>query len=201
MSDMHTGDAGTARRRALAVRLGLAAALVTALAASVLLAPYRAASRLQAAAQAGDAARLHDLVDYSAYRASLERLAHARIERAAAGEDRLENPYQVFGTTMAVVYALTAADRLVESAVSPAGIATLLRGEPPADPAGDAAAAPRATDPRSAGGSRVRVVRYESPSRFVARFVGADGVAAPLTLVWQRSRTTWRLSEVRLEGC
>ncbi|HEX8431940.1 MAG TPA: DUF2939 domain-containing protein, partial [Longimicrobium sp.] len=88
--------------------------------------PHLALRRLQAAAESGDDAALREMVDFPAVRASLKE----EVRGAIADEmerDGKRSAFSAFGAALAGMMV----DPLVDSFVTPAGIAAAARGERP----------------------------------------------------------------------
>lgn len=149
--------------------------------------PHLAVRRLQLAAESGDRAALEELVDFPAVRASLkDELREALAGRVAKESER--NPFAAFGAALAGVVL----DPLVDSFVTPSGIAAAVRGERP-----------------SLGGSGERAEReakkleisrgYEGAGSFVLHFRDRESGAERMSLVMRRDGlAAWKLSAIHL---
>ncbi|HEX8697177.1 MAG TPA: DUF2939 domain-containing protein [Longimicrobium sp.] len=150
--------------------------------------PYLALQRLQDAAEAGDVETMNELVDFPALRQSVKTGVSTAVARGIGDEG---NPLARVGGMLAG----TLAAPLVNTFVSPEGIAALTQGRRP-DQGG-----------RSGDGDddRVKVEGidvergYESMDRFVVRFVDEESGKERVSLVMRREGIAgWKLSGVRL---
>lgn len=155
--------------------------------------PFMTVNAIREAIAAEDTAALQSHVDFPAVRSSL----HAQVEDAIArkaGVDVQRNPLGA----IALGLANTAAGGLVDALATPAGIGAVLQGrgllhrisgggvraddtyahQPPPDPLRDAK------------------YRFESPSRFTATVLTADG--DPVVFVLKREGLRWKLADIRL---
>jgi DUF2939 family protein len=150
--------------------------------------PYLALQKLQRAAEAGDVETMNELVDFPALRQSVKTGVSTAVAHEIGDDD---NPLARVGGMLAG----TLAAPLVNTFVSPEGIAALTQGRRP-DRDGDA---------RGGDGDRVKVEGidvergYESVDRFVVRFVDEESGKERVSLVMRREGIAgWKLSGVRL---
>jgi hypothetical protein len=94
--------------------------------------PYIALSRLRAAADARDAAKLNDYVDYPALRASLKEQAGEMVQRRI-GAQHSNNPLLLFGAAIGTALI----SPIVDAYATPEGVAALLNGMPPSGKPGE----------------------------------------------------------------
>lgn len=155
--------------------------------------PFLTVNAIREAIAAEDTAALQEHVDFVAVRSSLRAQVEDTIARKA-GVDAQRNP---FGA-LALGLANTAAGGIVDALATPAGIGAVLQGrglfhrlsgggvrdddtyahQPPPDPLRDAK------------------YRFESPSRFTATVLTADG--DPVVFVLRREGLRWKLADIRL---
>jgi len=163
-----------------------------ALAAWVAAGPWLAVRGIERALEARDVAALERHVDFPRLRANLKAQLDDRLVRAA-GDEVAANPFGAIALAAAGGMTGMAVDLLA----TPAGIAGLLQGHAVWQRArgrtlgGDAWAATEPARPL-----RDARLRYESPSRFTATVVHADGRSTVFVL--QRQGLRWRLVDVRL---
>ena len=109
----------------------IAGALLVAFAAAYFGSPYFAARTLREAARSVDAAAIDAGVDFPAVRDSLKSQLNAAIARKMAADPNMKsNPFAGLGMMMAPAIV----DRMVDSFVTPDGIAALARGQKPNAP-------------------------------------------------------------------
>jgi len=149
--------------------------------------PYLAMSRLQKAAKAGDTEALNELVDFPALRESVKTNVRSAVENSVS---RSHNPIAVLGGLLAGAVA----SPIVDTFVTPSGIAALTEGERPGS---------RHEGADSAARVRVRNVKvkrgYESLDLFVVHFVEKDSGKERLALLLHRDGLThWKLTGIRL---
>lgn len=155
---------------------------VAAMAAWLWITPARAVDRLREAARIGDVETLDEVVDFQAVRTNLKSdLNGSLAERTRRSEGLLATLGATFGG--AVV------NGLVDTFVSPAGVASIAYGRRPDRDTGEPvhAAAPR--------------IDRKSLNTFVARF--ADDGEIPedhVALEFSRAGLEWRLTRVLLPG-
>jgi hypothetical protein len=149
--------------------------------------PYLALRQLQKAAEAGDVETMNELVDFPALRESVKTGVSTAVAREIGDQG---NPLARVGGMIAG----TLAAPLVNTFVSPEGIAALTRGRRP-DRDGQS----------GDDGGRVEVEGidvergYESVDRFVVRFVDEESGRERVSLVMRREGIAgWKLSGVRL---
>lgn len=155
--------------------------------------PYLAIHGIRQAIADRDIQRLERYVDYPTLRANVKAQVEDRMAREIG---RRLGDQTVGGIASGLVGALS--DSAVDAMVSPAGIAVLLQGRAliqrasgDVDPEGGLAAGPAPYDPL-----KDAKTRFESPSRFLATVLSADG--SPVVFVFERQGLRWRLNDIRL---
>lgn len=149
--------------------------------------PHLAVKRMQEAAKAGDHQALARLVDFPAVRASVKAEVREAVSREF-GEER--NPLASFGAALAGMVV----EPLVDSFVTPQGIASAVRGERPSLGSGEGRVEKEAKDLVVARG-------YEGSDTFVLRFRDRDDGSERMALVMRRHGIAeWKLAAIRLPG-
>ena len=149
--------------------------------------PYLAMNRLQKAAEQGDTEALNELVDFPAFRESVKQGVSTAVARQIDDES---NPLARLGGWIAG----RLSSPLVDTFVSPEGIAALSRGERPGDDSADRAGddGVRAPDVKIRRG-------YDGFDRFVVHFHDREDGQEKVALVWKREGIAgWRLTGIRL---
>ena len=149
--------------------------------------PYLAMNRLQKAAKEGDTEALNELVDFPALRESVKTNVRSAVENSVG---RSHNPLAVLGGILAGAVA----SPLVDTFVTPSGIAALTEGERPGQHRDGG-------DPN--GGVRVKNVKvergYESLDQFVVHFKDRTDGKEKMALVMHRDGLFhWKLTGIRL---
>ncbi len=173
--------------------IALFVVVVLALVGWIAAGPFLTVNAIREAVAAEDTAALQEHVDFPAVRSSLRAQVEDTVARNA-GIDAERNPLGA----LALGLANRAAGGVVDVLATPAGIGAILQGRgvlhrlsgggvskddpyahsPPADPLRDAK------------------YRFESPSRFTATVLTADG--DPVVFVLTRDGLSWKLSDIRL---
>jgi hypothetical protein len=91
--------------------------------------PYYTLLELASAARSGDAASIKELVDWERVRLSLKAQLQAHLETTTkrAEQQAFAKEYPAFAT-LGNVLALSIADRLIDTLITPQGLANLLKG-------------------------------------------------------------------------
>jgi hypothetical protein len=155
--------------------------------------PFLTIHAIRGAIQAQDAAELSEHVDVPAVRTSLKQQIDDYVVRRA-GADAQSSLLGSIGLRMAS----GATSGLVDAAATPLGLAAVLEGRNFWHRLDGSRESPQA--PYSAAGPRDPLegasYRYESPSRFTATILNADG--DPVVFVLTRRGLDWKVSDVRL---
>lgn len=148
--------------------------------------PYVAYRNLTRAADRGDVEALNELVDFPALRTSFKENLKTAVAREISADG--DNPLAAMGGALAGM--LTS--RVVDAAVTPAGIAALTRGNDPTekDGRGDA-------DAERENDSVERDRRYEGLNRFAVRYLDKETGGEQFALILRRDGLGWKLSGVR----
>ncbi|HEX5872839.1 MAG TPA: DUF2939 domain-containing protein [Longimicrobium sp.] len=146
--------------------------------------PYMAVNKLQAAAEAGDAEALNEMVDFPALRLSI------KSEIQGAASRGIQRDGGVFAALGAAAVGMIA-EPAVNAAVTPQGISLLMKGRSPGD------------DEEKSGDEDnwrddVKIKRrWESADKFVIHYSDRASGDERMTLVMRRDGLKWRLSGIR----
>ncbi|QSX77442.1 DUF2939 domain-containing protein [Agrilutibacter solisilvae] len=154
--------------------------------------PFMTINDIRQAIQAQDAAAISRHVDFPAIRQSLKAQVEDYVVRRAGPEAQSS----LLGS-IALRMASGATGGLVDAAATPAGLAALLEGRNfwhrlDGSRSGQDAITPEPPHDPLAGAH----YRFESPSRFTATVMNADG--DPVIFVLTRQGFTWKVTDVRL---
>ena len=158
--------------------------------------PYIALHQLKSAAQNSDTEELAELVDFPAVRESVKEALKVSVMREMKKIG--DNPFAALGMLMAN----TMIDPMVESFVSPSGIAALSEGRRPAKGGGghtgENLEGVPAESTRAEGSGPDVQMGYEGLSKFTVRFREKQSGEDAIILVMRRQGLSWRLTSVRL---
>ncbi len=158
--------------------------------------PYLALQQLKTAAQNSDTEELTELVDFPAVRESVKEALKASVMREMKKME--DNPFAALGMLMADAMI----DPMVESFVSPNGIAALSEGQRPAKgnmSATDENFGKVPSQPIQAENSGADVLMgYEGLSKFTVRFREKESGKDEIILVMKRSGLSWKLTSIRM---
>ncbi|MBU9889774.1 MAG: DUF2939 domain-containing protein, partial [Candidatus Omnitrophica bacterium] len=90
-------------------------------------APYLAVYNLHRAVEAKDADAMSDYIDFSSTRESIKAQLNAQITKEMAKTQNDDNPFAGLG----MAFAMSFINPMIDSFVSPEGIAALMKGEKP----------------------------------------------------------------------
>ncbi len=186
MDDFYENHPSEARKLALYV---LATIRFLLLCGWVYALPYLTMYSIRDAAQSGDLDRLEDLVDFTSLRQSIkETLRVNMIKKAGVIEG--QDPFD------AVVFTMTGAviDPIVDTAVTPNGIAAMIRGEKPTE---SKPSTTRETGDIKDGWSNARM-DYVGLSKFVVRFQDKSTGEDAIVLMLKRQNFGWQLTNFRM---
>lgn len=166
-------------------------ALVLALAAAYFASPLGALYALKSAVQSGSKDRLDALVDFPAVRDDLKSQINARIAQAVNEPDMKDNPF----AGLAALVAPAIVGRMVDMAVTPDGISTLIR-DGKIEQASDQS---RPVSRPTGGDPTVRRIGYLTLDRFKVSLDSAGTPPASMSLVLERRGViTWKLIKIEL---
>lgn len=149
-------------------------------------APYLAYRKLTRAADRGDVEALNEVVDFPALRTSFKDNLRTAVAREISAD--ADNPFAAMGGALAGM--LTS--RVVDAAVTPAGIAALTRGNDPTD------GGTRGKDDGERENSNVeREKRYEGLNRFAVRYMDRASGGEQFALILRRDGLGWKLTGIR----
>lgn len=146
--------------------------------------PYVAYRQLTRAADRGDVQALNEVVDFPALRASFKENVKTAVAREISPDEG--NAFAAVGGVLAGALV----GRVVDAAVTPAGIAALTRGNDPTDGEGRGA-----RDGENPGLERDR--RYEGVNRFAVRHLDRETGEERFALLLHRDGLGWKLSGIR----
>lgn len=184
--------------------VGVLIAIVVAIGVAAYASPYRAVKQLREAAEAGDRDRLEELVDFAALRDSVKAEVSAAFV-APAMDKAKDSPYAGLGAVLAGAMI----GPMVDSMVTPAGVAAMVQqGRPRPVPSGSSAPMPSAPPstpgpmPANASPDRPKpTMGYTAMNRFVVSFPipreGAAGEDAFRLIFLRDGIFGWKLSQVR----
>lgn len=147
--------------------------------------PYLALNKLQAAAEAGDAQALNEMVDFPALRSSIKNEVQGAVSRG------IQKDGGVFAAAAAAVSGVIV-EPVVNAAVTPQGISLLMKGERPTG--GDA----EDREDDDSWRENIKIGRrYEAADRFVVEYRDRRSGDERISLVMHRDGLRWRLAGVR----
>lgn len=169
--------------------------------------PYIALSRLRAAADARDAIKLSEYVDYPALRVSLKEQAGEMVQRRI-GAQHSNNPLLLFGAAIGTALITP----IVDAYATPEGVAALLNGMPPSGKPGETpppvsnggptpASAQPSAPPASAGNEQAHpqtTAGYRSPNEFVVTWQQSANGERYAAVLRRYGLFSWKLAGVEL---
>ena len=171
------------RMKRIIITLGIALVLLG-FAAYLAASPYLALYKLKSGVEARDAEAVAECVDFPALRQNLKDQLQAALSKRI---DSQQSPLGALAASLAV----SAADPLVDSLISPEGLARLMAGQKP----------PLASSEPSTPASPVKnlledaTFGYESLDEFVVSVPSAGGA---IRFVLTRSGLSWKLSRIEI---
>lgn len=145
--------------------------------------PYMAVNKLQAAAEAGDAQALNEMVDFPALRTSIKSEVQGSVAR---GIQKDGGPFAALGAAVTGVIV----EPVVNAAVTPEGIGMLMKGRTPTDDED------RGDDENWRERTRI-ARRWEAADKFIIQYSDRESGDQQIALVMRRDGLRWRLSGVR----
>jgi hypothetical protein len=171
------------------VILILIAALGMALLGYVAAGPFIAMHQIKSAMKQQDSEKLSSYIDFPSLRANLKEKFNASFMKLAA-VDLKDNPFQA----LAMAFASKLVEGMVDSAVTPAGLANLMAGEKPQQV--ERGVATQASDEQKPEPFNNAHYTYDSPSKFSARI--KLGESDEICFVFTRNDLSWKLSNILL---
>ncbi|HEX8392184.1 MAG TPA: DUF2939 domain-containing protein [Longimicrobium sp.] len=156
--------------------------------------PHLALRSVQAAAEAGDAQRLNELVDFPALRLSLKDNVRSAVSHQVAGRA---------GSRVGALTGFAAgalAGPVVDRALTPSGIAALMQGTAPGGRGKPRGGNKDGEDDKPNRANLTIERGYAGPNRFEVRYVDRNSGAERLALIMHRDGLGWKLASVRLPG-
>lgn len=181
---------------------GLAIGAVILAALWYVLSPFQAFAALAEAARVGDRDKLEAGVDFPAVREGLKDQLNARLTTALSTDSSLsKGPFGALGALLGP----TVVDQVVDAAVTPDGVAAIIRsGKAPLSDVtpGKAALPPPPEEvapppPESAPKKKTRFA-YADLNHVRATTVSNDSAQTPLTWVLERRGLGWKLVRIEL---
>ena len=149
--------------------------------------PHLAVSQMKSAAEAKDAAKLSDYVNFPALKESLKASFNAKLASGVTKE-KDTNPFAALGALMAAALI----NPMVDALVTPENLAMMMKGEKPLPTKSTEQTTPSDSDADTS-------MFYESFDRFVVTVKIKDTAEEPYGLVFSREGMfSWKLSALRL---
>jgi hypothetical protein len=183
----HKGD-GPVRRTTFA----LIAVLIAAVGGYVAAGPFITLHGMKVAIKSHDSERLSGYIDFPMLRSNLKEQLNAAVMKESTSQMR-DNPFAILG--MAVASKL--AESLVETAVTPSGLANLMQGRKPASApiaATPASANSLSTTPESVEPFRNARYTFDNTERFSAWVKNENG--EEIRFVLSRIGFSWKLTNI-----
>ena len=156
-------------------------------------APHRTLIKIREAAQKGDKEALRELIDFPSVREGIKEHANAYMMKNM--EDRLRNnPFASFGMMLIPTFV----DRMVDSYVTPSGIASVTKGIKLDNKSQDKNQNTDNTEADSDGNNIVRTNKYNGTSRFTATMCNKVNKEMCISLVLRREGFNWKLTSIIL---
>lgn len=150
-------------------------------------APYLAVSGMKSAAEAKDAVKLSDYVNFPALKESLKASFNAKLTSDVVKE-KDGNPFAALGATLAAAFI----NQMIDAFVTPESLAMMMRGDKPQS-------AKNIEKTKFLDSNVDTSMTYESFDRFVVTVKKKGTTEEPLGLVFNRDGMfSWKLSAVRL---
>jgi hypothetical protein len=149
--------------------------------------PHLAVSGMKSAAEAKDAAKLSDYVNFPSLKESLKASFNAKLGSEVAKE-KDGNPFAALGAAMAAAFI----NPMIDALVTPESLAMMMKGEKPQP-------AEKAEQTKPTDSDADTSMSYESFDRFVVTVKKRGSTDEPLGLVFNRDGMfSWKLSALRL---
>ena len=148
--------------------------------------PHLAVSGMRSAAEAKDAAKLSDYVNFPAVKESLKASLNAKLATQVSKEQD-GNPFAALGAAMAAALI----NPMIDALITPEGLAMMMKGDKPRPGVN--------TEQQHADSNAETSMSYESFDRFVVTVKKKDATEEPLGFVFNREGMfSWKLSALRL---
>lgn len=161
--------------------------------------PYWTVRQLREAAEARDADRMSDFVDFPSLRESIKAELQASVVMPMLNDPKMkDNPFAGLGAMLAGAML----GPMIDSMISPAGLAAMLKQGPPSKPSEVMSKPPAVDGAAPARGAVDEAVRstYSGLNRFVVAYARPDEPIdrAPALIFRRDGLFSWKLSKVRL---
>lgn len=158
--------------------------------------PHLAVSAMKSAAEAKDAAKLSDYVNFPAVKDSLKASFNAKL--ASEVPKNNGNPFGALGAALAVAFI----NPMIDALVTPESLAMMMKGEKP-KPANNSVQSPSPESEivasKSSESDDDTSMSYENFDRFVVTVKKKGSTEEPVGLVFNRDGIfSWKLSALRL---
>jgi len=157
-------------------------------------APHRTLDNIKLMAEKGDSEGLRELIDFPSVREGMKEQLNAYMLKQMATELK-GNPFAAFG----MMFAGALVDRVVDSFVTPTGIASFSKGIKPKinNPSinqndNNESKADNASD------NIIRTNKYEGTSKFIVSFSNRNDKSKTISLILRRQGITWKLTSIVL---
>ena len=154
--------------------------------------PHRTLIKIREAAQKGDKEELRELVDFPSVREGMKEQLNASMLKRMAVELK-DNPFAPMG----IMFVGALVDRMVDSFVTPSGIASFSKGIKP-DVLEKSNAQNDNTEKNNAERNIVRTNKYDGFSRFTVSFCHKDEKEFCISLKLRRDGFNWKLTSIIL---
>jgi len=173
------------------ILIGITATVVVGISAYAL-SPFLAFNNLKDAAKTGDRDRLEEFVDFPAVRENLKSQIAASLMKSISADPKMrDNPFAAMGALLVP----TITDRMVDSIVTPDGIAVMLSQGKVSEPGGE----PSTESVRTKGASNLETaLSYKTLDRFHADIQRRDKPDITLALTLER-RGWFRWKLIRID--
>lgn len=168
-------------KKALLLVAGLAILVVGFIASG----PFIAIHDISGAIKGGDSERLSGHVDFIALRASVKEQLNARVMKKATAPE--SNPFAALGMALASNFI----DRMVDSFITPTGLANIMAGHEPQQPQQSGASSESSANAQPFQNARYT---YDGLSKFSAWVKNRKG--EEVRFVFTRNLLTWKLSNI-----
>jgi len=154
--------------------------------------PYLAVRGMKKAVEDRDAVALADYVNFPALKESLKASFTAQMVKST-GEELKDNPFAALGVAMANVLAIP----MIDSLVSPEGLAAMMSGHKPSPSYPNEE---KPSEMRSGASDDEPIVKmgYENFNRFTVSTSDKSHPTMVVTMVYLRDGLSWKLSAIRL---
>jgi hypothetical protein len=156
--------------------------------------PHRTLNKIREAAEKGDTEALRDLIDFPSVRESLKEQLNSIMAKKMTVELK-DNPFASLG----MMIASAIVDKMVDSFVTPNGIASLVKGmKPKFDPSQNPNENIDSSEEKNTENKISKKYRYEGLSKFIVSFCNKDKNTECISLILRRDGLKWKLTEIQI---